>query len=293
MELGFIFAILTAAAFALSQVMIRRATYQSDESFTAVVVSSLVGTPVFVILLSVSGEWQEFISFTWTQYILLGTAGLVHLIIARFLFFNSTRLIGANPTVAITRTSIVFSVIFGIIFLGESVTVLQGFSALIIMVGAILTNTEITRTTFRISTAGLLMGFGTAICSATSAALIRPVMQATDAVYAATFVMYLTAYVAILFILLFSRRQRVFFMQQDRRTFIILSISAIILVAGHLFRFTALQYSPVSIVQPIIATIVIFVLLFSWIANRRIDVFNWRVIAGIVMVLLGVYFIYY
>jgi len=118
-------------------------------------------------------------------------------------------------------------------------------------------------------------------------------MQATDAVYAATFVMYLTAYVAILFILLFSRRQRVFFMQQDRRTFIILSISAVILVAGHLFRFAALQYSPVSIVQPIIATIVIFVLLFSWIANRRIDVFNWRVIAGIVMVLLGVYFIYY
>ena len=172
-------------------------------------------------------------------------------------------------------------------------TILQGFAAFIIMVGAILTNTEITRTTFRISTKGLLMGFGTAICSATSAALIRPVMQDTDAVYGATFVMYLTAYVAILLILLFSRQQRTFVLQQDRRTFIILALSAVILVAGHLCRFTALQYSPVSIVQPIIATIVIFVLLFSWIANRRIDVFNWRVIAGIVMVLLGVYLIYY
>jgi drug/metabolite transporter (DMT)-like permease len=293
METGFLFAILTAAAFALSQVMIRRATYQSEESFTAVAVSALIGTPIFVILLTIFGEWSAFISFTWSQYILLAAAGLVHLIIARFLFFNSTRIIGANPTVAITRTSIVFSVVFGVVFLGESVTVLQGFAALIIMVGAILTNTEITRTTFRISTKGLLMGFGTAISSATSAALIRPVMQETDAVYAATFVMYLTAYVAILLILMSSRKQRTFVLHQDRRTFIILALSAVILVAGHLCRFTALQHSPVSIVQPIIATIVIFVLLFSWMANRRIDVFNWRVIAGIVMVLLGVYLIYY
>jgi drug/metabolite transporter (DMT)-like permease len=292
-ETGFLFAILTAAAFALSQVMIRRATYQSEESFTAVAVSALIGTPIFVILLTVFGEWRELLSFTWSQYILLAAAGLVHLIIARFLFFNSTRIIGANPTVAITRTSIVFSVLFGVVFLSESVTVLQGFAALVIMVGAILTNTEITRTTFRISTKGLLMGFGTAICSATSAALIRPVMQVTDAVYAATFVMYLTAYIAILLILLLSRQQRKFVFHQDRHTFFILALSAVILVAGHLCRFTALQNSPVSIVQPIIATIVIFVLLFSWIANRRIDVFNWRVVAGIIMVLLGVYLIYY
>jgi drug/metabolite transporter (DMT)-like permease len=293
METGFLFAILTAVAFAFSQVIVRRATYQSGESFTAVAVSLLIGTPVFLIILSATGEWQDFTSFTWSQYVLLAAAGLVHLIIARYLFFNSTRIIGANPTVAITRTSIVFSVIFGVVFLGETVTVLQGFAALIIMVGAILTNTEITRTAFKISTKGLLMGFGTAICSATSAALIRPVMQATDAVYAATFIMYLTAFVAVLIILILNPQQRNLVFRQDRRTFTILSLNALILVGGHLCRFTALQNAPVSIVQPIIATMVIFVLLFSWIANRRIDVFNWRVIAGIIMVLLGVYLIYY
>jgi drug/metabolite transporter (DMT)-like permease len=292
MESGFLFAILTAIAFALSQVLIRRATYQSEESFTAVAVSLLIGTPLFLIFITAAGEWPDFVSLTWSQYVLLVAAGLVHLIIARFLFFNSTRIIGANPTVAITRTSIVFSVIIGVVFLGESVTVLQGFAALIIMVGAILTNTEITRTTFRISSKGILMGFGTAICSSTSAALIRPVMQATDAVYAATFIMYLAAYVAILIILLFSRQQRKFVFRQNRRTFFVLSLNAVILVGGHLCRFTALEYGQISIVQPLIATMVIFVLLFSWIANRRIDVFNWRVIAGIIMVMLGVYLIF-
>ena len=292
MELGFLFAILTAASFAVTQILVRRATYQADESFTPLAVSMLIGTPIFVILVTVFGEWREFASFTGQQYALLGVAGLIHLIIARFLFFNSTRIIGANHTAAITRTSVIFSVIFGVAFLGESVTALQIFAALLIMVGAILTTTEITRTTFKISTRGLLMGLGTALCSAGSATLIRPVMEATDAIYAATFIMYLAAFIVLMVILISRGQQRNNVLQQDRRTFLMLSSGAVFLVIGHLFRFSALQRSPVSIVQPLVATIVIFVLLFSWIVNRRIDVFNWRVVAGIVMVLVGVCLIY-
>jgi drug/metabolite transporter (DMT)-like permease len=291
-QLGPVFAILTAASFAITQILVRRATYQSDESFTPVAVSMLVGTPIFVIAVTVAGEWGELRSFTWEQYALLCAAGLVHLIFARYLFFNSTRIIGANPTAAITRTSVIFSVIMGIVLLGESVTSWQIVAALLIMFGAILTTTEITRTTFRISTRGLLMGLGTALCASGSATLIRPVMAETDAIYAAALVMYLTAFVVIIIMLATSRQQRHRVMQQSRYTSLMLSVGAIGLVAGHIFRFFALHYSPVSIVQPLIATIVIFVLLFSWIINRRIDVFNWRVIAGIVMVLAGVFLIY-
>jgi drug/metabolite transporter (DMT)-like permease len=292
MELGPLFAILTAASFALSQVLIRRSTYQSEESFTSLAVSLLVGTPIFVLLVTGFGEWREFLSFTWRQYTLLASAGLVHLIIARYLFFNSTRIIGANPTVVITRASVIFSIILGVLLLNESVTALQIVAALLIMFGAVLTTTEISRKTFRISTRGLLMGLGVALCSSGSATLIRPVMQETDAVYAATFVMYLAAFVVILIILLFRGQQRNNVIRQDSRTLLILSSASVILVVGHLFRFFTLQRTPVSIAQPIFATIVIFTLLFSWVVNRRIDVFNWRVIAGIVMVLAGVYLIY-
>ena len=292
LQQGPLFAILTAATFALSQVLIRRSTYQSEESFTPLAVSLLVGTPIFILLVTFSGEWKDFLSFSWQQYTLLVAAGLVHLIIARYLFFNSTRIIGANPTVAISRASVIFSVILGVVLLGESVTALQIVAALLIMVGAVLTTTEISRKTFRISTRGLLMGLGVALCSAGSATLIRPVMMETDAIYAATFVMYLAAFVIILIILLFRGQQRYNVIRQDGRTFLILSSASIFLVIGHLFRFSALQRIPVSIAQPLIATIVIFTLLFSWMVNRRIDVFNWRVVAGIVMVLAGVFLIY-
>jgi len=291
-QLGPVFAILTAASFALTQILVRRATYLSEESFTPLAVSMLVGAPIFVIAVTAAREWEALRSFTWEQYTLLCAAGLVHLIIARYLFFNSTRIIGANPTAAITRTSVIFSVIMGVVLLGESVTVQQIFAALLIMFGAILTTTEITRTTFRISTRGLFMGLGTALCAAGSATLIRPVMAETDAVYAAALVMYLTAFAVIIVMLVTRGQFRALVMQQSRYTFLMLSAGAVGLVVGHIFRFSALHLTPVSVAQPIMATIVIFVLLFSWIINRRIDVFNWRVIVGIVMVLAGVYLIY-
>jgi drug/metabolite transporter (DMT)-like permease len=291
-QLGLLFAILTAASFAVPQVLVRKVTYQSGESFTALAVSMLVGTPIFVILVSAFGEWHDFLAFTPGQYAMLAAAGLVHLIIARFLFFSATRIIGANPTAAITRTAVIFSVIFGVVFLGESITGLQIFAALLIMFGAILTSTDISRNAFRISTRGLLMSLGCALCSAGSATLIRPVMEVTDSIYAATFVMYLAGFIVLIVILLSSGEYRNRIRRQDGRSWSLLSVGGLFLVLGHLFRFSALQRSPVSIVQPLVATIVLFVLLFSWLINRRIDVFNWRVIAGIVMVLAGVALIY-
>jgi drug/metabolite transporter (DMT)-like permease len=292
MDFGPLFAILTAATFALTQILVRRATYQSEESFTPLAISLLVGTPVFVLLVTFAGEWKAFVSLTWKQYLLLIAAGLIHLVIARYLFFNSTRIIGANPTAAITRTSVVFSVVFGVFLLGEEITVLQIVAALLIMFGAVLTTTEISRSAFRISTRGLVMGLGTAICSAASATLIRPVMQEVDEIYAPTFIMYLAAFAVISVMLLVNTKQRRAVVRQSKPALLMLSTSAVFLVVGHLFRFTALKYSPVSVVQPLVATIVIFVLLFSWIVNRKIDIFNRQVIAGIIMVLAGVFMIY-
>jgi transporter family protein len=291
-ESGPVFAILTAVSFAVTQILVRRATYLSEESFTPLAISMMVGTPLFVLLVTITGEWVSFTSLAWQHYLRLVAAGLVHLIIARYLFFTSTRIIGANTTAAITRTSVIFSIILGVAFLGESLTAWQVIAAVLIMFGAILTTTEISRRSFKISTRGLLMGLGTALCSAVSATLIRPVMQDTDAVYAATFVMYLTAFLVILVIIAVNPQQCQCVFRQDFSTYLMLSSGAVFLVAGHIFRFFALKYTPVSIVQPLVATIVIFVLIFSWIINRRIDVFNWRVIAGIIMVLAGVFMIY-
>jgi len=291
-ELGPIFAILSAAAFAGPQILIRRATHQSDESFTAMAVSLLVGTPIFILILSITDEWQYLWSFSWQQYVLLGAAGVLRFIVTRYLVFNGVRIIGANRTMAILRTNVIFAVIFGVVLLGESVTIPQICGALLIMSGAVFSSIELSRNTLKIPVSGLLMGLGGALCTAGSSSLIRPVMTTTDAIYAATFISYLTAFIVVLGILLLRKQQRNQILHQSRYNLIVLSAAAILLVIGQLFVFAALKYSPVSVAQPLMGTIVLFTLILSWIVNRRIDIFNWRVIAGIVIVLAGVFLIY-
>jgi drug/metabolite transporter (DMT)-like permease len=291
MELGPVFAILTAAFFGGAYVLIRRATHQSGESFTALAISLLVGTPLFVIILLISGEWRDLFLFTWQQYVLLIAAGLLHFIITRYLYLNSVRIIGANYTAAVLRTSVVFAVIIGVAFLQETVTARQISGAIIIMFGAVLSSIEISRDTFKMSVRGLMLGLGAGLGTAGSAALIRPVMVTTDAVYAATFVSYLTAFIIVVVILSLRKQQRDHIRQQSRYDLIILALAAISLVIGHFFRFSAFQYSPISVAQPLMGTIVIFVLLFSFVLNRRIDVFHWSVILGILMVLAGVFLV--
>ena len=290
--LGPIYAILTAFFFAAGQVIVRRSTHESGESFTAVIVSLLIGTPLFMIAVMISGEWDTVWALKGWQYGLLAAAGIIHFIIARYLFFSSTRLIGANITIAITRTSTIFAVVFGVLFLGETVTWQQVGGALLIMVGAVITGVDISRKALKVvSTRGLLLSLGTAIGATSSALLIRPVMEVNDAVYAATFVSYISAFAVIIGLLLVRVDQRKHLRHVSMRNLLIMTPAAIALVVGHVCRFSALKYSPVSIAQPLMATVVIFTLLLSWMLNRRIDVFHWRVILGIVMVLAGVFLV--
>jgi transporter family protein len=290
-ELGPVFAILSAAFFAAVYVLVRRATHQSEESFSALSISLLVGTPIFALISLAFGEWQYLLLFTWQQYALLCAAGVLHFIITRYLYLIGVRIMGANPTAAIVRTSVIFAVFFGVVFLGESITAWQISGAVMIMFGAVLSSIEIGHGTFKISVRGLMLGLGAGLGTAGSAALIRQVMITTDAIYAAAFISYLPCFIIIIFVLSLRRQQRDHLRQQSRYDLIILASAAIFMAFGHLFRFYAFQYSPISIAQPLMGTIVIFVLLFSFVVNRRIDVFYWRVILGILMVLAGVFLI--
>ena len=71
-----------------------------------------------------------------------------------------------------------------------------------------------------------------------------------------------------------------------------MTVAAVLLCLSQVLRFASLKFSPVSVAHSLLWIGVVFVLLFSWIANRRIDVFSWRMVTGIVLVLGGVFLIY-
>ncbi|MFQ6122754.1 MAG: EamA family transporter [Dehalococcoidales bacterium] len=116
-------------------------------------------------------------------------------------------------------------------------------------------------------------------------------MREIGSPYAAAFVSYLAAFL-LWAILLLQKEQRNQLFQLPRSSLIILSGAAILGLVGQLLRYAALNYSPVSVVQPLIGTVVLFILLFSFMVNRRIDVFTWRVFLGILFTLTGTFLLF-
>jgi len=291
MELGPVLALLSAAVFGGMGVLIRRGVYQSEESTTAAAISVFVGTPLFLFILPLTGDWSRLWSLSWQGFASLGIAGILHFVLGRYLLFNSIRLIGANKTVAIARANTLFAVIFGIAFLGEAVTILLILGVLSIIGGATLVSFEREEGAFKLQTKGVLLVLGAALCVAIASVLIKSAMEEVGSPYVATFISYMAAFL-LWTILLLQKGQRDQLFQLPRSSLFILSMAAILGLVGQLLRYAALNYSPVSIVQPLIGTLVIFTFFFSFMLNRKIDVFNWRVFLGIVVVLTGTFLLF-
>ena len=291
MEIGPVLALMATVSLAISQVLIRRGVYHTEEAFTATVITVFVSTIPFLFIIPLTGDWNRLWSLSWQGFVLLGAAGIVHFVIGRYMIFDSIRLIGANKATPLGRTHALFAVLFGIILLHEPLTVPLIPGALFIVGGATLVSFKREVGISNAQTRGILLGLGSGSCAGVSAMLIRLAMAEIGSPYAAAFISYVAASL-IMAVLLCHRKLRVQLFQLTRSSLYILVIAGIFSLAAYLLRYAALGYSPISVVQPLMATGVLFVFFLSFVLNRKIDVFNWRVIAGILFVVAGTFLLF-
>ncbi|MFC2001851.1 DMT family transporter [Chloroflexota bacterium] len=295
METGLVLAILSSMCFGGCQVLVRRGTHQIEESTTATTVAVLVGTALFGLVLPLSGDWSKLWSLSWQGFIFLSLAGIIHFVAGRYCLYSSIRILGANKGSAIVRLNILFTVIFGVVFLHESITALLVVGALGIMVGTTLVSFHREgKALFTVSAGqsrGLFFALGAAILTTISIILVKQGVREVGSPYVATFVSFAASFV-VMTILVSGKRQRDQLFQLPRSTLIILTLSGILGLVGQLLRYAALNYSPVSVVQPILGTIVLFVFFFSLMLNRKIDVFTWRVFTGILFIVIGTFLLF-
>ena len=62
---------------------------------------------------------------------------------------------------------------------------------------------------------------------------------------------------------------------------------------SHLFRYMALGIAPITVVEPIQRTTVIFRVIFGWVLNRKHEIINLTILFGVLLSAVGVYFIIY
>ncbi len=300
MEKGLIFAIFASVSFAGSVVFVRKATSHTGESFTPTAVSVFMGIPFFAVVLLITGDWSNLLSVSWRALILLGTAGIIHFFVGRFLGYISYRLIGANKATPFVMTNPFYTVILGVLFLNELLTVYLVLGVICIFTGVALISTErkslieeVPGAFSRTEVSGIITALGAALCWGTTPILIKPAVAEVGSPFAGAFISYVVASVVMAFFFFRGQyRQQMGQIPVITAALVSMLIGAVFSSSGQLFFYTALSYSPASMVNPLIATHILFIFFLSFLLNRHIEIFTPKIIMGMVAIVAGTFLIF-
>lgn len=299
MDNGLIMALFASLAFAGSIVAVRRTAGRVGESFTAAEFSIFVGIPFFAVAVSITGEWGKLLELSWPVFTLLGIAGILHFVVGRLLSYSSYRIIGANKAAPLTNANQFYTVIFGILFLNEALTVFLVLGVLCIFTGTTLITVEKKSVSdetpggfFSTEVKGIIAALGGALCWGTTPILIKTALAEIGSPYVGAFVSYVVAFIAIMFFFLRRRHREQLGGLRFPFDFLSLMVVGILAATGQLFHFTALNFSPASLVVPIVATNTLFVFILSFFINRNIEVFSLKVVMGTLMVVAGTFLLF-
>ena len=131
-------------------------------------------------------------------------------------------------------------------------------------------------------TAGLLASLGYAL----SPTLVRAGLAESGASLAGGAISYMAATVALALVLLLPGRLD-HVLSVDRRAAKWFTCSGGLVFLAQMFRYLALAIAPVTVVTPLMRVSLVFRILFSTVLNREHEVYDARVVVGMVVSLLG------
>ncbi|MFC1945132.1 EamA family transporter [Chloroflexota bacterium] len=292
---GEIIAIAAMVFFSMAQIVARRGSYRSSESYSVTLASVIIGLVLFLIILPLTDGFESLASLSLRNVIILSMAGIIHYVLMRYCMFTSIRLIGANTAVSINKLSIPLAVTFGIIFLNEEATFQIVVGGLAITIGAIIIGTtriNLKRISDSDTIKGTLFALLASILIAISGSLVRVAMKETVSPFTGAFVSYSAAFIVVCAILAISKHQRYQLLNQNKHSLALLGVVGLFLLIGQVLRYTALIDIPLSVVQPILGSGVLFVFIVSLLINRKIDVFNIWIFSSILLLVTGIVLVF-
>jgi len=298
MDTGLILAIIAAVSFSAGIVLVRKTAGEAGESFSVTAISVFVGIPFFAIAIIASGEWSHLIGISWRAVALLGSAGIIHFIFGRLLGYNAFRLIGANRATVYTMTNRFYTVLFSALFLGEEITYFIVFGVLLMFAGAVLITLERKggkekrKGLSRDEVKGILLALAAALCWGVTPILIKPGVAEIGSSSAGAFVSYCAATVAMGLLLLNGQRRKQLTQLPFKKSVLPMATAGAFTAGGQLLYYTALGMSPASVVTPLLSIQVLFIFFFSFLINRRIELFTPKVFIGMGATLAGTFLLF-
>ncbi|MFZ2072441.1 MAG: DMT family transporter [Minisyncoccia bacterium] len=233
-------------------------------------------TPIWIFIFS--KNFNEFKKITRKDYILLLSIGLISIVLLNIVDFFAIRYSQSINYSFLIRTSILFTIFFAFIFLGEKITLKKIILATLILVGAFFFATKgqkIVLTLGDILTLidAVLISFGNTILGKIAIKRMSSGLSASAS--------FLIGIVPMTIIVLFFHKLEI-----PHSIFLII-LAAIFSVTGTLFRFKAYQNATASYIAMIYSLTPIIVLLLA-IPLLKESMTFFQLLGGILIVISGV-----
>jgi len=289
---GSVAAIFSALSYAFNSMLLRRAVVGVSDATIGILISVPMAVPFVIAVLVVTDQLGSILEFSWQSYLWLSSAGILHYVVGRSLYYNSIQLVGANITGILWRINTPVAVILGISLLDEPVSWQLGTGVALIVFG--ITVAGLNPQMFQngknrfsdIPLKAFIFGFGAGVSWGITPILIKTGLRDCGSPVAGVFVSFLAATI-VLSISLLRHGRRTTLAGMRGRTAGLFFCAGLCSCIANLMRYTALSLAPASIVSPLVSTSPILVLGLSYLFNRTLEIFSKPVIVGTVAVVMG------
>jgi len=298
--LGSLFAVLSAASFALNNATVRRGVV-SGTPIQAMAVTVPLGIACFLPLTLLTGELFRLPQFPQTAVAWMAGLGVMHFVFGRYCNFRANAAAGVNLTAPVVQLQIVVTMVLAVIVLHEPCTALQMFGGALILVGSLITQRAPARTAAATETkeptlplfaprylAGYLFASLAASAYGSTPVMARFALESTGPLTGLLggLISYVAATAVVSLALLSPQvRQNVFAMARDNARWF--AVSGVCVAAAQGFFFAAVSIAPVMLVMPLLQLSLAFRMLFSTWLNPAHEIVGPLVFTGVVISVMG------
>ena len=284
--LGVVFAIFAAACFGANRAFLSKPLVRSSPR-VANYITAVVGILVALVADIVTGQSSTILATSLYTVFIFVVVGILNFGISRILSYVGVKNIGATQASVLSLTQVLYSFIFAVVLIGETLTIETAAGAALIILGALIIEgrpiAKLRGGSLKIGIISILLG---SIVRGFAPVLIKVGLVHYPFSVSATLISYLGA---MLFnASLIAPRKAISGVKALPRT-ALLSITAagVFVVVAQLLRFAALDFASVVLVAPMTAMEPIFTVLISQVVAKEFEVIHKRTVLSIVLVVLG------
>jgi uncharacterized membrane protein len=138
----------------------------------------------------------------------------------------------------------------------------------------------------KIPAKAFVLGFGCGAAWGLAPILVKLGLQASGSPVAGAFISFLAA-TAVIILSMASPEKRISITAISGKAAGLFFAAGLLSFGANLTRYIALSLGPASVITPLVATSPVFLLVFSFVFNRNLEIFNTTVIVGTIAVVAG------